>query len=121
MVMQVHPLGFSQASLGGHSARSMMFLEMRTLVRAMPLTVARDNFTKTIIEENILEKPTLSSRKKSLRHLVQLYGMDTSKALFRILWELGHADADSLPQLCLVCAYARDPQLRHSFKLKSDG
>jgi hypothetical protein len=30
---------------------------------------------------------------------------------------LGHADLDSLPQLCLVCAYARDPQLRCSFEL----
>ena len=43
--------------------------------------------------------------------------MDPSKVLFRVLWELGHADLDSLPQLCLVCAYARDPQLRHSFEL----
>ena len=43
--------------------------------------------------------------------------MDPSKALFRVLWDLGHADLDSFPQLCLVCAYARDPQLRHSFEL----
>ena len=117
MLIQDNPLGFSKASLGGHSARSMMFLEMRTLVRAMPLTVTKDDFTKAIVEENVLEKPTLSSRKKSLRHLMELYGMDPSKALFRVLWDLGHADLDSLPQLCLVCAYARDPQLRHSFEL----
>jgi hypothetical protein len=95
----------------------MMFLEMRTLVRAMPLTVTNDDLTKAIVEENVLEKPTLSSRKKSLRHLMELYGMDPSKALFRVLWDLAHADLDSLPQLCLVCAYARDPQLRHSFEL----
>jgi hypothetical protein len=37
--------------------------------------------------------------------------------LFRILWDFGHVDLDSLHQLCLVCAYARDPQLRHSFEL----
>ncbi|PIU31060.1 MAG: hypothetical protein COT06_10200 [Syntrophobacteraceae bacterium CG07_land_8_20_14_0_80_61_8] len=117
MLMQVDPLGFSKAGLGGHSARSMMFLEMRALVRAMPLSLNRDDFTRGIVEENVLEKPTLSSRKKSLRHLVELYGMDPAKALFRILWKLGHADLDSLPQLCLVCAYARDPQLRHSFEL----
>ena len=43
----------------------MMFLEMRTLVRALPLHVAKDHFTKTIVEENVLDKPTLSSRKKS--------------------------------------------------------
>jgi hypothetical protein len=95
----------------------MMFLEMRALVRAMHLTVTKDDFTKAIVEENVLEKPTLSSRKKSLRHLFELYGMDTSEALFRVLWDFGHADLDSLHQLCLVCAYARDPQLRHSFEL----
>jgi hypothetical protein len=115
--MQANPLGLSKASHGGHTARSMMFLEMRTLVRAMPLTATRYEFTQAILEENLLEKPTLSSRKKSLRHLIELYGMDPSKALFRVLWELGHADSDSIPQLCLVCAYARDPQLRHSFEL----
>jgi len=117
MLIQDNPLGFSKAILGGHSARSMMFLEMRALVRAMPLAVTKNDFAKAIVEENVLEKPTLISRKKSLRHLTELYGMDPSQALFRVLWDLGHADFDSLPQLCLVCAYARDPQLRHSFEL----
>jgi hypothetical protein len=112
MLKKVGPFGFSNASTGGHSARSMMFLELRILVRAMPLTASKDDFTKTIVEENVLEKPTLSSRKKSLRHLIELYGMDPSETLFRVLWQLGHADLDSLPQLCLVCAYARDLQLR---------
>jgi hypothetical protein len=117
MLIQDNTLGFSKASSGGHSARSMMFVEMHILVRAMPLTVTKNDFTKAIVEENVLEKPTLISRKKSLRHLMELYGMDPSKALFRVLWDLGHADLASLPQLCLVCAYARDPQLRHSFEL----
>jgi len=117
MLIQDNPLGFSKAGIGGHAARSMMYLEMRILVRAMPLIVTRDDFTRAIVKENVLEKPTLSSRKKSLRHLFELYGMDPSKALFRVLWDLAHADLDSLPQLCIVCAYARDPQLRHSFEL----
>ncbi len=112
-----NPLGFSKAGIGGHSARSMMFLEMRMLVHAMPLVVSLNDFVKAIVEENVLEKPTLSSRKKSLRHLIDFYGLDPSKALFRVFWDLAHADLDSLPQLCLICAYARDPQLRHSFEL----
>ena len=116
-MLQINPLGFSTARSGGHSARSMMFLEMRALFHTMPLAVTQNDFAKAIVEENALEKPTLSSRKKSLRHLIELYGMDPSKALFRVLWDLGHADLDSLPQLCLVCAYGRDPQLRHSFEL----
>lgn len=117
MLIQDNPFGFSKASLGGHAARSMMFLEMYTLVRALPVAVAKNDFTKAIVGENVLEKPTLGSRKKSLRHLLELYGLDPSQALFRVLWDFGHADIDSLSQLCLVCAYARDPQLRYSFAL----
>lgn len=117
MIIKNDFLGFSKAISGGHSARSMMLVEMQILFRSMPLAVAKNDFIKAIVEENVLEKPTLSSRKKSLRHLTDLYSMDPSKALFRVLWKLGHADLDSLPQLCLVCAYARDPQLRHSFEL----
>jgi hypothetical protein len=30
---------------------------------------------------------------------------------------MGHTDAEALTQLCLVCVYARDPQLRQSFEL----
>jgi hypothetical protein len=112
-----NPLGFSNATVGGHSARSMMFLEMSALVRAIPLAVTKDEFARAVVEENALHKPTQGSRKKSFRHLVELYGMDPSQVLFRVLWDFGHADSDSLPQLCLVCCYSRDPQLRHSFEL----
>ncbi|AKG53296.1 hypothetical protein DGWBC_0618 [Dehalogenimonas sp. WBC-2] len=115
--MQNILLGFSSAKIGGHSARSMMLLEMDTLVHALPPTITKNDFTKAIIEENLLNKPTLSSRKKSFRHLMDLYGLDPSKAMFRVFWDFAHADIDSLPQLCLVCAYARDPQLRQSFEL----
>ena len=117
MSKQDNPIGFSKAGVGGHAARSMMYLEMRMLVHAMPLSVTLDDFVRAVVEENILEKPTLSSRKKSLRHLFELYGMDSTKTLFRVFWDLAHSDSDSLPQLCLICAYARDPQLRHSFEL----
>jgi hypothetical protein len=61
----------------------MMYLEMRTLVRAMSRGAAvKDDFAKAIVDDNILDKPTLASRKKSLRHLTELYGLDPSKALF---------------------------------------
>lgn len=110
-------LGFRLRSTGGISSRSMMFHEMSILVHSMHSVVTKSVFKEAIVAENILGKPTLSSRKKSFRHLMELYGMDPSKALFRVLWDMGHADSDSLPQLCLVCAYARDPQLRYSYEL----
>ncbi len=116
MMIPTNPFGFSDAVLGAHAARSMMFLEMGTLVRSLPPAISKDDFPKAIVTENILGKPTQSSRKKSLRHLGELYGLDPTKTLFRVLWMLGHSDPDSLAQLCLVCAYARDPMLRHSFE-----
>ena len=96
----------------------MMYLEMFTLIRAMPLKASRDDFARAIVDDNILEKPTLGSRKSSLHHLVELYGMDSSKALFRVLWNLGHGDLDSLPQLYVsyLQRYARDLQLRHKLR-----
>ncbi len=97
MLIKDNPLGFSKAILGAHSARSMMFLEMLALVRALPLTVTKNDFAKAIVEENLLQKPTLSSRKKSLRHLIELYGMDHSKALFRVFWDFAHQDSIPFP------------------------
>lgn len=94
-----------------------MVLEMAALVRAVPRAVTKEDFARAILDENALDKPTLASRKKSLRHLTELYGLDPSTALFRVLLNLAHSDVDSLPQLCLVCAYARDPLLRRSFDL----
>ncbi len=116
MIIPSKALGFSNNKFGGHSSRSMMLNEMRMLVSSLPLTVSIHDFAKAIVDENILEKPTLSSRRKSLSHLVELYGLDQSKALFRVFWDFAHSDTDSLPQLCVVCAYARDPQLRYSFE-----
>jgi len=109
--------GFSNAQTGGHTARSMMYLEMRVLHGAVPADATKEDFASAVIDDNVLGKPTLASRKKSLKHLTQLYGLDPARALFRVFRELAAMDLDSLPQLCLVCAYARDPQLRHSFTL----
>ncbi len=109
--------GFSDAIVGCHGARSMMLPEIKTLARALPGVPSKADIVRAIIEDNVIEKPTLVSRKKSLRHLTELYGLDTSKALFRVLWDLAHTGPASFPQLCLVCAYARDSQLRCSFEL----
>ncbi len=111
------PFGFSDARIGGHLARSMMLLELTSLVRSLPASATKTDIARAVVDDNILEKPTQTSRVKSLRHLTELYGLDSSLAVFRVLWELGHADLESLPQLCVVLAYARDPQLRQSFEL----
>jgi hypothetical protein len=121
---QLEPLGFSSKLTGGHMARSMMYEEIQILHESLPLDANKEDFKHSIVEENILGKPTQSSRAKSYHHLVELYGMDPGLALFRALRTLGKADTNSFPLIAATCVYARDAQLRASFELiesKRDG
>lgn len=110
-------LGFSVGRSGGHMARSMMLDEMRQLVEALPLEASLEDYRSAIEERNLLGKPTQSSRHKSFRHLVELYGLDYRKPLFRIMRRLAKDRPADLPLLAMLCVYCRDPQLRHSFTL----
>lgn len=110
-------LGLRHTQVGGHSARSMMLTELQAVLSETPPSARPTEIEQAIVERNILDKPTLSSRRKSLRHLQELYGLDLAQALFRVLREFSVRDRASIPLLALVCAYARDPQLRQSFEL----
>lgn len=109
--------GFRKGITGGHTARSMMFNELRQLVSNLPVDATFAGYQHAILDRNILDKPTASSRLKSLRHLQELYTLEPEKTLFRVLRQLAAMDATVLPLLGLVCVYCRDPQLRHSFML----
>jgi hypothetical protein len=98
-------------------ARSMMLTELRLLFAAVPATAGRPDYRAAILEGNALGKPTFSSRQKSEKHLYELYGLDPSLALFRLLRRFAAEDLDSLPLLALTCVFCRDPQLRASFAL----
>ena len=110
-------LGFSNGKTGGHMARSMMLKEITKSLQVLPEDAGPQEFKKAIEEENCLGMPTFSSRKKSLSHLVELYGLDPKKALFRVLRKVCKADPGALPISAMICTYGRDAQLRHSFKL----
>ena len=80
--------GFRPTGTGGHMARSMMLQEIRALVSSVPASASREQYRSAILEENVLGKPTFSSREKSYRHLMELYGLDPMLALFRVFREL---------------------------------
>jgi hypothetical protein len=107
--------GFRKTPTGGHTARSMMLSELQHVTNQVPPEPARDDYDHAIIEKNILDKPTGSSRVKSLSHLRQLYALDPQFTLFRNLRRLAALDPASLPLLALICAFCRDPQLRQSY------
>lgn len=112
-------LGFSSNQTGGHMARSMMFNEISALQSGMPLEATLADYKTAIEEENILGKPTQSSRQKSYRHLVELYGLEPSQAVFTTMRRLGQDAPGDFPLLAMLCAYCRDLQLRQSFELIS--
>ena len=95
----------------------MMLPEMRAIVTGTAPRASRAEISAAILDLNLLGKPTRASRKKSLAHLVQLYGLDPAKLLFCVLRFLASLDPRAVPILALVCAYCRDPQLRASFGL----
>jgi hypothetical protein len=109
--------GFSANETGGHMGRSMMLNEIRLLLAGIPEDADQGRYRTAILDENILGKPTYSSREKSLKYLLQLYGLDPQKALFRNLRKLAAHDTESLPLVALVISYCRDAQLRHSYEL----
>ncbi len=93
-----------------------MLQELLLLVQAPHLTSLSD-FRRVIEQENLLGKSILISRRKSFRHLVALYGLDESQALFHVLLRFAALAANSIPLLALVRVFCWDPQLRASFSL----
>jgi hypothetical protein len=109
--------GFSTNRSGGHMSRSMMLDELLVLQNRCPQSATRADFQTAIEQDNALGKPTFSSRQKSFRHLVELYGLDPQYALFRNLRMIGSVDPQSFPLSAAICVFCRDPQLRASFDL----
>lgn len=107
--------GLSTKQTGGHMARSIMLLELTDVFRSVPPDETTADYKRAIVEENALGKPTASSREKSFRRLVELYTLDPSVTLFRVLRHLAQDDPSSLPLVAATFAYCRDPQLRRSF------
>lgn len=106
--------GFSNDPAGTHGSRTIMLSELRQLLSSMPGDAAYDDYVRAIIEENVLGKRTMATRKESVRRLRELYGLNPEVPLFRALRELWEANVEAQPLLAFLCASARDPILRAS-------
>lgn len=109
--------GFMRDGLGTHSSRTIMLKELGLLLAACPSTTDVDGYRSAIIHENVLLKKTDSTRRKSYRHLRELYGLDPELLIFGVLRELWDQNAEAQPVIALLCALARDPSLRSTAEL----
>ena len=103
--------GFRDGARGTHTSRTMMLAELEAVLRSDAADCER-----AIIEDNILGKATMSGRVLSLQRLRELYGLDDSSAIYKVLRALWKKDPGSLPQLAILAALARDPLLRATAK-----
>jgi hypothetical protein len=104
-------LGFRFGDKGTHTSRTMMLDELRSVLAVTQPQAGRADYVRAIIDDNALAKPTLSTRRLSNQRLGELYGLDVSVGVFRVMRRLWDADDRSRPLLALLCVIARDPLL----------
>jgi hypothetical protein len=89
-----------------------MFRELSDLIKFTPTDAGAALYRSAIIDDNLLGKPTLATRKLTAQRLSELYGLDPAIPIFRVLCHLWDADHTGRPLLAFLVAFARDPLLR---------
>lgn len=105
-------LGFRSGDRGTHSSRTIMLSELTQLLAAVPATAPLAGYRSAIVEENVLGKKSMATRKLTAQRLSELYGLTPENPLFRNLRRLWPSAGIGRPVLALLCAAARDPLLR---------
>jgi hypothetical protein len=105
--------GFKFSAGGAHVSRTMMLAELEAALAAVPTGSSPEDYRAAVLGRNVLGKTTDSTRKKSLRHLRELYALDEAVPIFGLLRKLQAVDLGaSLPLLAIQVAWSRDPLLR---------
>lgn len=113
-------LGFRDGDKGTHSSRTIMLGELATLLGAAPSDAPRARLRELIVDDNLLGKRSAGNRLSSYKHLSELYALDVSAPVYRLMRRLWDEDEEGRPLLALLCAVARDPLLRGSAHIVLD-
>ena len=112
--------GFRFGDKGTHTSRTIMLSELSDLLATEPIDAERTEYASAIIDDNILGKQTMATRRLTNQRLGELYGLNRRLPLFRTLRWLWTIDEDGRPLMALLCALARDPLLRSTAKAVLD-
>ncbi len=91
-----------------------MLDDLAILLDRVPPEAIKDGYLTAVLEENVLGKPTRTTRERSAKRLFELYALDTSCPLFRLLRHYWSLDRAARPLLAFLMAAARDPLLRET-------
>ena len=104
--------GFRFGDKGTHTSRTIMLAELTDLLAGVPADAAREDYATAIVDENVLGKQTIATRRLTNQRLGELYGLEPRLSIFRVLRRLWARDEAGRPLLAMLCALARDPLLR---------
>jgi hypothetical protein len=107
-------IGFRDGATSVHTSRTMMLCELRLLLAHVSADAPASKYLDAIVDDNVLGKPTRSTRQRTAKHLIELYALDPHCTLFRLMCHFWAADSASQPMLAFLVACARDPLLRAS-------
>lgn len=105
-------LGFREGVSSVHTSRTMMLAELSLVLENLGNNATTDAYRAAIVDRNILGKRTQTTRHRSAQRLVELYSLDQTRAVFRLLRHFWSADPSARPLLAYLAAAARDPLLR---------
>jgi hypothetical protein len=90
----------------------MMLDELSLVLEQVGADATVADYRKAVLEENVVGKPTQTTRQRTVKRLEELYALDRSCPVFRLLRHFWAADKDGRPMLAFLAASARDPLLR---------
>jgi hypothetical protein len=90
----------------------MMLRELAQVLDRIPGDAPAASYSLTIVEENLLGKPTRSTRQRTAKRLAELYALDPGIPLFRLPRYYWSGGVEGRPMLAFLLAAARDPLLR---------
>ncbi len=105
-------VGFRWGQKGTHTSRTIMLDELRSVFDNCRPDAKRDEYLSAIQEGNCLGKRTAATRKLSSQRLSELYALDPSVPLFRVMRRCWYADRNGQALLAVLLSLARDPLLR---------
>lgn len=77
--------GGSSVYAGVSTSRTLMLSELSTLLAAMPVHATKSDYRRAIIEDNLLLKPSASTRAKTYSYLRDRFASDPEVPIFNVL------------------------------------
>ncbi len=99
---------------GATTSHTIVVRALQQLLRGAGVHRALADYERAVLEDNVLGKDTVGSRRRTFRYLRELYVLRPDSVLFRSLCDLWTDDPDGQPLLAGLCAMARDSVFRAS-------